>query len=286
MLICSLAVRPRGALAVPLALMATTTQTTLAGTTDPWADSVVSASLGAGGDANYTDPNSALGEPSRFTGDNAPFPGFDSAVTPFNPAFNIDQLVSLGEGGSITLEFDEPIVNDPLNPFGVDLLVFGNAGYIDVDFPNGVVGPGSPMFGEGAGAIEVSQDGVNYFPVGASADTAFPTLGYTDLPSAFETLPGSVFTDFTKAVDPSLDPSGLDWAGLVGAYNGSGGGAGIDLSTAGLSEARFVRISNPIGSGVTVEIDAVADASVPAPGALMVVVPGVCASAARRRRAA
>ncbi len=255
-----------------------------AGTPDPWADTVTDYNLGSGGSADYTDANSALGEPSRFTGDNAPFPGFDSAVTPFNPAFNIDQIVSLGEGGFITLEFNEPVTNDPANPFGIDMLVFGNAGFIDAVFPNGNVSPGAAMFGVGGGTIEVSENGIDFFLVSALADGLLPTLGYTDLASPYEPSPGALLTDFTRPVDPSFDPGGLGYAALVAGYNGSGGGAGIDLSTVGLSIARFVRITNPIGSGTTVELDGVSDVAVPAPGSAFVFVMGGWGVVRRARR--
>ena len=278
---CSIGVRGACALAV---LMITGNTKTKAGTTDPWADAVVDHNLGAGGVPDYTDPNSALGEPSRFTGDNAPFSGFDSAVTPFNPAFNIDQIVSLGEGGFITLEFDEPFTNDAANPYGIDLLIFGNAGFIDAAYPSGIVSPGGALFGVGGGTIEISADGSSFFPVSTLADELFPTLGYTDLTTPYETAPGVHYTDFTRPVDPAFNPSGLAYADLLTGYDGSGGGAGIDISSTGLNSARFVRISNPIGSGVTVEIDGVSDVAVPAPGSICAFVFGAWGSMRRVRR--
>ena len=117
---------------------------------DPWADTVVGFDQGTENtNADYDDPASALGEPSRFTGDNAPFEGFDSAVTPFNGAFNTDQIVTIGGGGSLTLGFDEPVTNDAANPFGIDLLIFGNAAITDTDFPQRAGGrPGGHHHGE------------------------------------------------------------------------------------------------------------------------------------------
>lgn len=41
---------------------------------------------------------------------------------------NINGLVSLGAyGGSITIKMEEPIQNDPNNPYGIDFTIFGNA---------------------------------------------------------------------------------------------------------------------------------------------------------------
>jgi len=181
------------------------TGSSLAGLANPWADTVVSYDPGTEGvNTNYTDPNSALGEPSRFTGDNAPFSGFDSAVSPFNGAFNVDQIVTIGGGGMLVLGFDEPVTNDAANPFGIDLLIFGNASYLDTDYPNGQLGSPALFTAEG-GIVELSANGVDWFIVsGVEADSAFPTLGYSDLLDPFSPVAGSVLTDFTKPVDPSF----------------------------------------------------------------------------------
>ncbi len=85
-------------------------------------------------DAAFNDPARALG---------APIGGGTSAA-------DNTKIVSLGGfGGSITLAFEEPIMDDPLNPLGLDAIVFGNAIWTG----------GEPMrrFGE-AGVIEISRD--------------------------------------------------------------------------------------------------------------------------------
>ena len=71
-------------------------------------------------DVRFNDPTAALG---------APFPGG-------LPAPDELSLVSLGGfGGSITLAFDHTILDDPLNSFGMDAIVFGNAFWVS-DSPN------------------------------------------------------------------------------------------------------------------------------------------------------
>ena len=72
----------------------------------------------------FIDPTTALGEPTRFTSEPQLFGG---AVTPFQSPFRANEVVSIGEGGRLVLEFDEPVVDDPANPFGIDLLIFGNS---------------------------------------------------------------------------------------------------------------------------------------------------------------
>lgn len=242
---------------------------------DPWAAHVVSYVEGTGVGAGYNNPSSALGGPTRFTGVGV-FPG---AVTPFNPAYLGSEIVSIGAGGSLTLRFDAPVADDPANPFGIDLLIFGNAGYIDTNFPTGTAGP---LFSAGGGLVEVSADGLAWEPVvGGIADGAFPTLGYSDLTDPFAVNPGNILSDFTRPVDPAFDPTGLAFGAIVAGYAGSGGGSGIDLSSTGLASILFVRISNT-GTG-TVEVDAVSDV-VPAPsGVALLGMAGLIAVRRRRR---
>jgi len=71
---------------------------------------------------DFADAAAALGQPS-------------TAHTPFTPAnkqagTGAAGVTSLGDGGSLTLGFDEPVMNQgpsPNNPFGYDMLYWGNA---------------------------------------------------------------------------------------------------------------------------------------------------------------
>lgn len=208
--------------------------------------------------AGFDDPLSVLGSPTRFTAPDDPFGG---AVTPFNAPFGAGETLTLTEGASITLGFDQTVFDNPDNPFGIDLLVFGNS-FLGIDFTTFLAT--GQVFSEG-GVIELSENGSDWFEVvGVDADGWFPTLGYQDVTEPFPASPGSVFTDFNTPVDPTLDVTGMTTAEIAEAYGGSGGGAGIDIGSVGLSAVNFIRISNPVGSGVTPEIDAVAIV-VPAP---------------------
>lgn len=225
----------------------------------PYAASVVSYTPGAGTNANFQNPASALGEPSRFT------PGsFPGAVTPFQSAFLPSQLVQVGRGGSLIVSFNQPITNNAANPFGVDFIVFGNAFLPDTNFPAGV-SDGS-ISAEG-GDIDVSADGVTWFRVATNAaDGLFPTLGYSDLTDPYAPTAGSVLADFTKPVDPNFTiPAGTTFAQIVAGYNGSGGGFGVDIASSGLTSVNFVRISVDTTAQFVPEIDGFA--VVPAPGA-------------------
>lgn len=224
------------------------------GTESPFAAEIVDFQPGTGAVPGYDLPESTLGEPTRTTGGTL----FTEAVTPFQPAWLPEEIVSLGIGGSITLAFDHEVLDEPGNPFGIDLLVFGNAFCTDPSYPQGVCG-GS--YSEG-GRIEVSLDGVDWRTVPkVSADAPFPTIGWLDT-GPYDTSPGTNPTDFTRPVDPSMSTQivGRSHEAILEMYDGSGGGAGIDLGTVGLSAIRFVRISND-GADFTPEVDAIADVS-------------------------
>jgi hypothetical protein len=229
---------------------------------DPWADIVVSYDEGTGAPANYKVPAAALGKPTLFTD---PSGSFGGVVTPFNSSFGVGETVSIGAGGSLVVQFAEPVTNDPLNPFGIDLIVFGNS-FFAGDF-SGAEPTVVEVVGEG-GMIAVSADGVNFFDVAGDADGAFPTNAYIDVSGPFTSTPGTIESNFTRPVDPAFNGAGKTLAQLIAGYGGSGGGAGIDIGPTGLSSISFVRITNPVGAAFTPEIDALADvASIPEPGA-------------------
>lgn len=218
----------------------------------PYASAVVSYDPGVGVNPAYTNPQVAIGEPSRFT----PDPLFPGAVTPFQSPYLPSQVVQIAPGGSLVVEFDPPIVDDPRHPFGIDLLVFGNSFFIDAAFPNGVVGG---LFSDG-GIVEVSADGVLFQPIkGVEADGLFPTMGYLD-GGPFPTTPGSEPTNFRRPVDPvaAIALLGATYGEVLDLYDGSGGGAPIDIASAGLESVRFVRIRVPADATASVEIDAFA----------------------------
>jgi hypothetical protein len=230
------------------------------GDDDPFADTVDSYLPGADADP-YDDPSTALGMPERFTGEQL---GFDSVVSAFSPPFGTDELVSIGAGGHLVLRFDTAVTDDPDNLYGIDLIVFGNTGFID---GGGFVAKG--YFGADGGTVEVSVDGLVWHKAqNTVADGPFPTIGYLDT-GPYDTAPGVAHTNFTQPVDPGLTLAhfvGLTHEEVVEAYRGSGGGWGIDLALLGLAQINYVRISQPIDADNAAEIDAVADVPPRLPG--------------------
>jgi hypothetical protein len=175
-----------------------------------------------GSGLGFTNTSAVLGEPSRVT------PGqFGGPVDPFNPPYLRDQLLSIGAGGSLTIQFNETILHDPAHPFGLDFVIFGNAGFsiTNGNFSGGGITDGS-LFGANSGStrVSVSRDNVNYYQLNPSlapvVDGFFPTDGTGN---------------FGQPMNPALNGAafaGLDLAGLRKLYAGSGGGTGYNISWA------------------------------------------------------
>lgn len=189
----------------------------------------------------YTNANSTLGAPSAET------PGqFGGPVTPFAPPYLREQLLSIGAGGHLILEFDPPIFNHPANPFGIDLILYGNAGFIitNGNYSGGGITDGS-LFGQASGdasRLSVSADGATWH-----------LLDETLAPAADGLFPSEGRGRFGMPVNPSLRPAdfaGADLSQIRQLYQNSAGGTGYDLDwardadgqPASLSWARFIRI--------------------------------------------
>ncbi|WP_426735575.1 cell surface protein [Myxococcus faecalis] len=180
---------------------------------DPYADEVVEYLPGPGaGFGQDRFPSIVLGAPVGA--------GLDSG--------SLDVL-SLGQGGSITLRFtDIAVVDGP----GVDLLVF----------ENGFLIAGGPRAFTERGRVSVSDDGVQWheFPCAPS--------------DATNNYPGCA------GVRPvTANPA----AGISATDPAVAGGDGFDLATVGLARARYVRIvdagtNGSAGTSAGFDLDAVA----------------------------
>jgi len=216
---------------------------------------VVSYNPGAGIDTRFTNTSAVLGEPSRVN-------PYTEAVDPFNPPYGTGQVLSIGEGGSLVVKMDKPIVKGPRKPFGLDFIIFGNAGFIitnefDLNTYNWIGEPATDgsMFGvnEGATLVSVSADGVVFVPLSNPRTPTVDTLFPTDSAG-----------DFDLPVNPELtaaDFAGATLAGMRELYAGSGGGAGFDLDRAQwrgewvrVPVVRYIRIDVLAGKA---EIDAI-----------------------------
>ena len=227
--------------------------------TNPWCDAVVSFDPGMGATPGYDNPSVVLGPPEQMSGEGTEW---ESVVSPFSPAWGPDEIVSIGLGGQLIIRFDEPVVDEPQNAHGIDLIVYGNPGFIDLTPPEGLCGG---IFGGDGGTIEVSPDGIVWTEIPTvGADGGWPTLAWIDA-GPYDPHAGTIPTDPTLAMSPDVaiaSATGLQWPDLVALYDGASGGTGIDLAVTGMPMITHVRLAVPENAFFAVEVDAVVDAGV------------------------
>lgn len=245
-----------------------------AATNSPYATQVISAN-GPFGGTPYNDTNSVLGAPATWFYD--PFAVFSGGATnrrvklieaayytaPATNEFNTrNLLLTLGDSAQVIVRFDQRIYNNPANPYGIDLLVFGNTFYTANGFVSDsanlstlpLTGGGfaeplkvsvSPGFTGQPG--EVASDPATWpwyrYDNGPYADTAFPTHAYqwnrVTTNWSDETL------DFSKPVNPAMHAAisgGLFAADAIDLYAGAGGGTGFDLQASGFAWIQYVKV--------------------------------------------
>jgi hypothetical protein len=215
----------------------TITLTSQAGVTG-FADSVVSYDPGVGYIPQFTNAAVVLGQPSTIN-------PFGEATDVFDPPYGTDQVVSIGAGGSLTVQFKTPILNHPNNRFGIDFMIFGNSGFIitnDFDFTTftwlGTPATDGSLFASNTGEtrVSVSRDGQTFYVLNPAIASGVDGLYPTDASG-----------DFHTPVDPSLtqnDFAGITQAGIQAFYLGSAGGTGYDISWAQDSEGHPVKLQD------------------------------------------
>ncbi|MDP6547077.1 MAG: PEP-CTERM sorting domain-containing protein [Phycisphaerae bacterium] len=208
----------------------------------------------------------ALGKPTGFVDE--PFHTFSegSIVSPFSPAANEDQIVSIGEGGHLTLRLENYADVDDLNDT-VEIGLFTNLGLSDVGWPNGQAGDPAGPFGPADGVtVDVSYDGLAWTPLG-SITPNIPTNVWTDATGPYaESTVGLTEADFSEPFTGTLsDFDGKTYAEIKALLGGSAGGYWLDLSSTGLSEVGYIRFSvaddGEAGTSLNFELDAVSVAS-------------------------
>jgi hypothetical protein len=243
-----------------------------------FADAIVAYEPGTGfatefgSGLGYTNAAAALGQPNRDTG--------FGPVQPFNPPFERSELVSLGTNGFIVARFDTPVLNSAANSFGLDFFIYGSAGFIDVDFPNGRTDESASTFGHNLGLtrVSVSADNLTYYELNPAFAPVVDGLWPTD---------GS--GQFGLPVDPALDRAAFankTFDEIRQLYAGSAGGTGYDLAWAwdgqaavALESVRYVRVDVLSGRA---EIDGFA--AVPEPSVSVLAVLGLAVAWATKRR--
>ena len=260
----------------------------------PFATNVVSFN-GPFGGSPYDDPNSVLGKPTTWIkGDDVG--GYDMACSMVYPAWNtspapeLNKLITtLNSGAYIIAEFDHNVVDNPLNPYGIDFIVYGNSFFVgtegmvyhDTNMEDYHIKDGG-IFKEPV-TVSVSPNLTDWYTyiAGPFGDDYFPT-------NAFEwdrdADAWGAELDWTKPVNPLLgadDFAGLSVADAIDLYDGSAGGAGFDLAESGFEWIRYIKVENTGHAG---EIDGFSDvAPVPIPGAVWLLGSGLLGLIGLRR---
>lgn len=231
----------------------------------PYASEVVGFAQGPGATEGYDNPDVVLGVP----------PVEDSygwAVTITSAPWEPSDVVSLGNGGSLTVKFDHPVVNNPAEiEYGIDLLVFGNS-FFGIDW--GGDGSINGTFFEPAG-IEVSQDGISFYEIdGVYADELYP---YT-----------STKGNFIHATPGGVGYMGRDPLEVESDFGLGCGGAQVDISGAvGLPEPldwiQYVRVTDIADDPHIADVVGFADV-VPEPATGLFLLAGIGLLRAGRRR--
>jgi hypothetical protein len=244
---------------------------------DPWADVVVAYSAQLNGSGLYNDPAAVLGPPATTYYD--PFEAVQFTTSMAGAPFNLDApgghkiITTIPSTQFVIVAFDGPVQDDPRNPYGLDLLVFGNAFFgstggvtptanmANVHITDGFV-TDEPVLvavsSSGLGTPSTQPAEWYVYTAGPWADGFFPTQAYS---WNHGTGAWGQALDFTRPVDPALEPAdfaGLSVADAISYYGGSGGGTGFDLAESGFSSIRYVYLSSAL-AGESGEIDALAD---------------------------
>ena len=177
-----------------------------------------------------------------------------AVISPAYPPSTINQVFTLESYDDdekkppfIEIKFDHDVIDDPMNPYGIDFIVFGND-FGTLRSQAGVSLTSNPALVEFSGngnhedaLVMVSQDGETWYAYedGPYADAPMPTLGHEYAP----TCPNKTLfsgnewwgdaTQATRPLPPSLsikNLEGLTLAEVCARYNGSAGGMGYDLS--------------------------------------------------------
>lgn len=228
----------------------------------PYANSLIAFSQGVAADTGYNNPYVVLGAP----------PVADSYGWPVSIAsapWETTDVVSLGNGGSITIAFDHQVMNNSSDvEYGIDLLVFGNSFFAtDWETDGRIIG----TYFEPA-KIEVSQDGIIFYEIaGVTADTLYP---YT-----------ASAGDFVHATPAGIAYMNRQPGNVEIDYLGGCGGAQVDISNAigvpqTLEWIMYVRATDIAGDNGIADVVGFADV-VPEPATVSILLAG--AAFLRRR---
>ncbi|MBW2102159.1 MAG: hypothetical protein JRH05_05695 [Deltaproteobacteria bacterium] len=258
-----------------------------------FATEVVAHSSSLDGSGPYNDPDDLLGKPALYC---AGWGSGTDHISIVEPAWGDGFITTFNEGDWAIVKFDHRVMDDPRNPYGLDLIAYGNAffvgnGYVTDTTNHGAYTLTGGIFQEPL-KISVSRDGENWYRYdnGPYADSLYPTNPWVWSQEKWNET-GNGWTDqendFAKPVNPELTLAQLTAgtsADAMALYDGSAGGAGFDLAESGFGWIQYIKVEGLEGfSGG--EVDAFSDvAPVPIPGAVWLLGSGLLGLFGIKRR--
>ncbi|MGD0816051.1 MAG: hypothetical protein ABSA83_20865 [Verrucomicrobiota bacterium] len=249
------------------------------GSTNDFAVQVVSSS-GVDPEYPYNDPTAILGPPTLtfvdiFDGDTT------NRTSIIDPAYWLapagsDVITEIASGGQITVMMGRKVCHNPINPYGIDLMVFGYA-WFEV---RGDVSDSTDLDATQLSrtiynhptTVSVSPDGTNWYTF-PNTPGLFPDNAYR-WDEANQSWTGEQFNP-TKPLNPTVyatDFAGQTVASGLDQFIGSAGGTGYDLGASGFPSIQYVRVQP--GPGTYTVIDAIAAVNPAVEGDALSITPG------------
>ncbi|MDB6064435.1 MAG: hypothetical protein JWR26_643 [Pedosphaera sp.] len=221
----------------------------------------------------YDDPTAVLGRPTlKFVDHFGDKTNHRSKIVepPYWTAPDGSKVITeITNGGQITVKLGRKVYDDPNNPYGVDLVVYGNSFY-SASGTSGFVGDktdldvavlGTGVFGHGT-TVSVSQDGTNWY--------AFPTKPVIFPDNAYRwDGTNHSWTDEpmnpTKPLNPAITTASLGGQTVANGleqFMGASGGTGYDLQGSGLPWIQYVKVEPAAGSYTVIDAIAAVDPTV------------------------
>ncbi|HEY3762629.1 MAG TPA: hypothetical protein VGN23_12860 [Verrucomicrobiae bacterium] len=216
----------------------------------------------------YNNPAAVLSRPTLDFLDGAP----TDHVSLVNPPYNVtpahaDVITEIKTAGEITVQLGRKVYHDPNNPYGADLIVYGNAFYDSISGGavnaatdmNTLVLKSSAIFGHPT-IVSVSQDNINWYtlptytPSYILPDEAYRWDDTNSWWTAEQLNPN-------KPIDPFIYTNNFaneSVAEAVDQFAGASGGTEYSLASTGLPWIQYVRLQ-PTGSEAVIDAIAAVD---------------------------
>jgi hypothetical protein len=223
-------------------------------------------SIGVDSMPPYNNPAAILGPPTLRFVDNEDGATTTNRTSIVDDAYNVapdgsDVITEITNGGQIIVKMGRKVCHNPNNPYGIDLMVFGNSwfniGAVSDSTDLDTTQLGSVIYGHST-TVSVSPDGANWYTF-PNTPSLYPDNAYR-WDDANQSWTDEQMNP-TKPLNPTVYAT--DFAGQTAAYGldqfiGSAGGTGYDLEASGFSWIQYVCVQPGTQYPAYTVIDAIA----------------------------